>query len=184
MDNPPVHKTEIATITYLLTHGKVCFAPKKQDVHKKGGEALSESKLTLNGYGGKKEKEDASVRDTACREVEGEARVIVRPENLIPAARLRFYWPGNTTDRCDMDCYVFFAATWEGDPVETDEMGAPEYFTPEEIPYDRMLPADRLFLPRILSGERIVADIFFQKNPEGKGLQVKEFIVRDEPLEV
>lgn len=163
------HPTEIATVVFLLDNNRIVLAPKKQDVHKKGGESLSESVRTLNGYGGKKEEGDASIRDTAIRELEEESTVQAKPENLLPAGRLRFYWPHNSSPSPDMDVYFFFLATWVGKPQSTSQMDEPEIFSVEAIPYDRMLPADRLFLPRLLSGEKLVADVYFGKK-DAQGL--------------
>ena len=53
--------TVVATVVYLITNNTICLAQKKQPIHKKNGEVLKQSKMTWNGYGGKREKEDASV---------------------------------------------------------------------------------------------------------------------------
>ena len=153
-------ETTIATVVYLITNDSICLAQKKQSIHTKSKE-LKKSKMTWNGYGGKREKEDVSVRDTAVRELFEESTVVTYPENLVPAGKLNFFWEGNKTKIADMEVYFFFCGTWQGTPVETDAMGAPHFFEIGAIPYDDMMENDRNFLPKMLNNEKVVADVFF-----------------------
>ena len=171
--------TEIATVIYLLKESKICLAQKKRHIHTKDGKELDKSKATWNGYGGKREDEDASIRDTAIRELYDECGVKADLHNLIPAGRLRFFWPDNDSETPNMDVYFFFLATWEGEPIETDEMDKPIFFTMDNIPYHEMLPADKIFLPMMLANKKVVADVFFGKKDEN-GLPL--FVIRDEEL--
>jgi 8-oxo-dGTP pyrophosphatase MutT (NUDIX family) len=173
--------TEVATVVFLITGNqdkKICLAKKKLNVHSKDGKELKNS-ATFNGYGGKREEEDVSIRDTATRELFDESGVVASPRNLIPAGNIRFYWPDNSSDKPNMDVFFFFLATFEGDPKETNEMGSPEFFEINKIPFEQMLPADRIFLPKMLVGEKVVADVFFGKKDEN-GLP--SFIIKDEEL--
>ena len=174
-------KTEIATVVYLMRGETICLAKKKQHIHTKDGKELDKSKLTWNGYGGKAEDEDESVRDTAIRELFQESGVIANKKDLIPCTRFNFFWPGNESVIPNMDVYFFFLKIYEGDPKETDEMGPPKFFSPSDLPFNEMMPNDRVFFPKILNGEKLVADVFLGKKDED-GNPV--FVWKNEELEV
>ena len=145
-------KSEIATVVFLISGGKICLAKKKNSIHTKDGKQIDESKLTWSGYGGKREEEDVSIRDTAVRELFQESGVMASPRNLLPVAKCNFFWKGNISLVPNMEVYFFLLATFEKDPKETEEMGGPKFFNPDKIPYDEMMSADRIFLPKILLG--------------------------------
>jgi hypothetical protein len=63
--------------------------------------------------------------------------------------------------------YFFFLSAYDGVPREGTEMGPPHFFTPSEIPYHEMMPADKLFLPKIFAGEKLVLDVYFGKTEDG-----------------
>lgn len=162
----------IATVVYLVKSDAICLAVKKESIHV-GKKKLKKSKRILNGYGGKREDGDVSARDTAIRELKQESGVDASPHNLIPAGRVRFFWHGNTLKSPDMDVYFFFLGTWSGKPKETSEMGKPTFFKLDEIPYGEMMPADRVFLPKMLANEKVLADVYFGDEYEG-GIKVSE----------
>lgn len=172
-------ETTIATVVYLITEKTICLAQKKQPIHTKDGSVLKKSKDIWNGYGGKREEEDISVRDTAVRELFEESSVIAYPQNLIPAGKCNFFWEGNTTKTPNMEVYFFFCGTWKGKPEESNAMGKPVFFPITEIPYHEMMPNDALFLPKMLNNEKPVADISFK---EKKGVREFIFIPRKEEL--
>jgi 8-oxo-dGTP pyrophosphatase MutT (NUDIX family) len=171
-------RKELATIIFLINQrGEVCLAQKKNPIRKKDGEELGKSKNTWNGYGGKKEKED-SILETAIIELQEESGVKAFKEDLKLVGRINFFWREGDDPIPDMKVWIFFLYTYEGNPKETEEMGPPTFFPPTLIPYEDMMPADKLFLPRLLSGEKIVADVFFQQD---KSVRFKE---TNEPLEL
>lgn len=171
--------TEIATVVYLLKDGKICLAKKKQHVHTKDGKELDNSKTTWNGYGGKSEDVDKTIRDTAIRELFDESGVVANNKDLIPVGRLNFFWPDNESDTSNMDVYFFFLKTWKEEPKETNEMGEPFFFEFKNVPYHEMLPADKVFLPRLISKEVIIADVFFGKKDKNNSFT---FVIKNEEL--
>ena len=58
--------------------------------------------------------------------------------------------------------HTFFVRRWIGEPKESEEM-RPQWFPMSAIPYDSMWPADRHWLPLVLSGKKITGVVFFKK---------------------
>lgn len=120
-----------------------------------------------NGLGGKVE-EGEEITKSAAREVEEEIEVTIEQTNKV--AELSFYFPHNPS--WNQKAHVYFTENWIGEPKETEEMN-PEWFKTEEIPFDEMWPADKFWIPEILSGKLIKAtfiltedDIVKEKNIE------------------
>ena len=177
-----MHKSEKATVVFLRDReGRICLARKKQHIHKKDGEALSKSRDTWNGYGGKFETPDKTVFDTALRELFDEAGVVARPEDLKLVGRVGFFWKGNGSAIPDMDVCFFFLDCYDGEPTETDEMNVPCFFPVLEIPYNDMMPGDQLFLPHIFRGHTPVGKVYF--DGDGKARFVEEEGVTPIPWE-
>lgn len=159
-----MNKTFFATVVFLRDEqGRICLAPKKGNIHK-GGEELKNSQK-WNGYGGKQE-EGETIFEAAIRELKDESSVRGKEKDLEFAAHISFFWPGNETDKADMAVYFFFLSIFEGHPKEGDEMGAPQFFSLEEIMELDMMPADKLFLPKLLAGEKLVWHVHLGKKTE------------------
>jgi 8-oxo-dGTP pyrophosphatase MutT (NUDIX family) len=155
-----------ATVTLLCEEWSreplVYLAIKKQNIHIGEYVVLTESK-TWNGYGGKWESSDQTIRHTASRELLVEAGVRVKEEDLKLMAHVEFFWPENTTAVRDMEVFFFTSEIYSGDPKETLEMGPPTLFAASKIPYDDMMPADRLILPHILNSNMVTGQVHFEK---------------------
>lgn len=154
-------KTVLATVVLPIDElGRVCLAPKKQNIHTQSHELKGSKKW--NGYGGKQEG-DETILATAIREFEQESGARGKEEDLELAACISFFWPGNETTLPDMIVYFFFLSAYEGSLKEGTEMGTPEFFFPDEIPYAEMMPADQLFFPRMLMGLKFVWHVHLGK---------------------
>lgn len=153
-----------ATVVYLRdSDGKICLAPKKQNIHKEGKVLLNSQKW--NGYGGKQELNE-TILETAVRELWQESGVCGHKEDLELVARIHFFWPGNESTTSDMVVYFFMLSKFEGVPQEGIEMGTPQFFTEDEIHELQMMPADKLFLPVLLRGEKITWNVYLGKTTE------------------
>ena len=89
-----------------------------------------------NGFGGKVETSDRSVRDAAAREALEECCIIVNPEDLEDIGRLYFRFENSPIMS---EVFVFLAENYQGDPQETEEM-APEWFHFNDVPFAQMWP--------------------------------------------
>lgn len=164
------------TIVIPVRDGTYGLAIKYDDIHTKN-KNFDGTKMKWNGWGGKKEWYDFFIIVTAIREFWQESGAFCFPWNLRLAARINFHWPGDEPGKPTMHAYVYFADSWVGTirSLEKGEMGEPVFFTPAEIPYDNMMKGDRKFLPRLIKGERFVANIYFDQKDED-GLPTMEII--------
>lgn len=116
-----------------------------------------------NGVGGKfdPERGDKMIEDTALRETEEELGVKVKKMEKV--AVFNFNYPYLLeTDKKDWQVHIFFAKNWKGEPVETEEM-APRWFKESEIPFNQMWPDDSIWLPKVLSGQKLTGNFFFKE---------------------
>ncbi|MDP3727209.1 MAG: 8-oxo-dGTP diphosphatase, partial [bacterium] len=109
-----------------------------------------------NGFGGKV-KDGETLESTALRELDEEAGIQSDSSHLDKVAVLTFHFAGNP----EWQVHVFRVASWSGEPHETKEM-RPEWHRINTIPYGEMWEADRHWLPLVLSGKRIEADVFYK----------------------
>jgi 8-oxo-dGTP diphosphatase len=125
----PVDK---GTILFVITDGQILL------IHKKRG--LGAGKI--NGPGGRLD-EGETPAECAVREVEEELRI--SPSGVGEVGELQFQF----VDGYSIHVWVFRASGFVGTPEETDE-AEPLWTSIDEIPYDRMWPDDRIWLPLLL----------------------------------
>lgn len=146
--------TKKATVVLLIdSEGRVCLARKKQPIHHESG-VIEYSLGLYNGYGGKMEETDRSIFHTAVRELADEAKVEAKEEDLELVSRVCFFVKKEDAFEAFMEVSFFLLKKWNNNPVETDEMGEPHFFKLNAIPYDEMMPADKILFEKIFSGER------------------------------
>lgn len=147
-----------------MKHATLCFildgTPPRRILLGRKKRGFGEGKL--NGFGGKIEPGE-TIRAAAVREIEEESRLVVPMESLQAAGTVTFRFPYEP--RFDHHVHVFLTTQWRGRPLETAEM-APEWFSLEAIPYNRMWNDDAYWLPEVLSGNTIQADFSFAKDNE------------------
>ena len=97
-----------------------------------------------NGFGGKIEPGE-TMRQCAARELREESGITVRPEDLDLAADLYFDQPSD--------------GRWSHGGME------PRWFSLDQLPYEEMWEADRIWLPQLLAGKQLRGTILFA--PDG-----------------
>lgn len=135
-----------ATLCFLVKNGKILLAFKTQKI----------GKDCWNGYGGGIN-DGENPKLAAVRELKEESGVIALPEFFEKSAVVDFH--NTKTDGKTFVCrvHVYLVSEWIGDPRTTDEMVNPTWFDMENLPLDKMMPADREWLPIVLSGKKIIA---------------------------
>jgi len=123
-----------------------------------------------NGVGGKidLEKGDKNIVEAAIRETEEEIGVKVK--ELEKVAVFNFYYPYHHS--WNQNVHVFLVKSWDGEPVETEEM-MPKWFKTEEIPFEKMWDDDKFWLPMILEGKKLKAKFVFEEGEKVSEKNVK-----------
>ena len=98
-----------------------------------------------NGFGGKLE-EGETLKEAAMRELKEEVGII--PLSLKKRGILLF----RGVVKEILEVHVFGITSFEGDPIETEEM-RPQWFKTKEIPFENMWPDDKHWFPLLLSGK-------------------------------
>ncbi len=132
-----------ATLLFVVQNDKVLLIRKKR--------GLGAGKI--NGPGGKLESAE-TAQACAHREVFEELCIAVTESSN--QGRLRFQF----IDGYSIDVQVFVAQQFDGIPTETEE-AIPLWFDLEKIPFDEMWSDDRIWLPRVLAGERVYGRFIF-----------------------
>ncbi|MEZ5557312.1 MAG: 8-oxo-dGTP diphosphatase [Pseudomonadales bacterium] len=109
----------------------------------------------INGPGGKLEPGETPLQ-CALRETEEETGV--RARSLRLAARLRFL----DLDDDDWLGFIFVARDFTGVVRASDE-AIPVWCPVDALPFEQMWDDDRIWLPRVLAGERLEGDFLFQR---------------------
>ncbi len=125
-----------ATLLFVIRDGRVLL------IHKRRG--LGAGKI--NGPGGKVDPGETAL-ECAVRETREELRITAT--GVAEAGELRFRFVDGTA----IDCRVFTATGYVGEPTETDE-AVPLWFAVDAVPFDRMWPDDELWFPHLLAGRR------------------------------
>ncbi|MFH1325549.1 MAG: 8-oxo-dGTP diphosphatase [archaeon] len=108
-----------------------------------------------NGFGGKVE-ENETVKEAAIRELKEEAGVIVDKLEKIGVNEFKF----ENEDKI-FEVHIFKAREFSGDIRESEEM-KPQWFSLDEIPFEKMWPDDKFWLPLFLKEKKFRGDFLFQ----------------------
>lgn len=76
------------------------------------------------------------VEEACCREMFEECTLRARCEDLVEVGRILFTYPHS------------------------------KWFAPDDIPYDYMWPDDKVWLPRVLRGEKVLGEVVFSEEGE------------------
>lgn len=107
----------------------------------------------INGPGGKPEPGETPLQ-CVIRETEEETGVQVQAPRL--AAVFRFI----DLHQTDWLGFIYRGRCWSGEPRVTAE-AFPDWYPVTELPFDEMWEDDRLWLPRVLSGDCLEGDFLF-----------------------
>ena len=147
------------TLLLLKKENQILLAMKKR--------GFGEGKY--NGVGGKIEMgetpEEAMIRET-------QEEILVTPTEYEKVGIVSFheFYKGK---RENVIFHLFLATQWEGQPRESEEM-KPQWFSINEIPYDKMFTDDKYWLPYIIEGKKIEAFFDFDEDWNLLSHEIKE----------
>lgn len=98
-----------------------------------------------NGFGGKLESGE-TFENSAKRESFEEAGITINSLQLV--ARLLFYFD----DELKIASAGYVARDFTGEPTESEEM-RPQWFRSNKLPFEKMWPGDRIWIPQALAVE-------------------------------
>ncbi len=159
----------IATLCFLIRKtasgiNEVCLAMKKR--------GFGEGKW--NAVGGKFDpKIDKSIEEAAKREVFEEIGVKIN-EPCEKRGEVSFHFISVPEgEDWDQNVHVYVVQQWEGEPKESEEM-SPRWFRIDNLPFNEMWVGDESWIPFILEGRCVKADIVFDDgtNVISKNVQI------------
>lgn len=142
----------VSTICYLIDtkNNKILLGRKKYGV----------AKGVLNGFGGKVEKTDKSIKEAAIREIFEETSVTIVDPNLSGIIHFHYKDPNNNAY-----VYIYLCEKWNGEPKESKEMEQ-SWFDIDGIPINEMWPDDKIWFPTFLEKGNISVRSFRNKPGE------------------
>lgn len=128
------------TLLLIVKDGKILLAKKKY------GFGMGK----FNGVGGKLEVGE-TVEQAMVRETFEEIGVVPKQYEKFGVLGFNEVVKGN---RIDVEMHIYIAKDYEGEISESKEM-APEWFSLDKIPFDKMFADDSFWLPLILEGKKV-----------------------------
>jgi len=120
-----------------------------------------------NGFGGKLASGE-TIEQGARREVKEESGL--EAGELMPRGVIDFIFQDSPEA---LEVHLFSVKDFQGEPIETSEM-RPVWWKTDALPYDRMWPDDRHWLPLYLAGKNISARFLFENQDRILDFEVKE----------
>ena len=139
-----------ATVCLLIKEGKVLLALKTRKI----------GAGCWNGYGGGIENGETPVA-CAIRELEEESGVKTKSKNLEKVAIVNFHNTKSDGTVFISRVHFFLVNSWEGELIGTEEMTNPTFFDINNLPFDKMMPADREYFPLILNGKKVLVESYY-----------------------
>ena len=137
------------SLVFIIKDNKVLMGQKKRGF----------AQGTFNGFGGKQDPGETLVQ-TMIRETQEE--VGLTPIDFEQVAKITFdAWYKGEHSLLNMNAFI--CTKYEGTITETEEMTF-EWFDLDKIPYDKMLEDDKLWVPQVMEGKKLIGNVVFDKD--------------------
>ena len=136
------------SLLVIINDKKILLATKKRGF----------GKGIINGIGGKKQ-DGETIYETMLRETMEEIGVVPINANKVGIINFKLYIDGEIANE---KMHIYLATDYEGKITESDEM-RPEWFDIDSIPYDKMFADDEFWLPEVLKGNKVQAEVEFDE---------------------
>ena len=146
-------KSTNTTLVIIRKNGKILLGQKKRGF----------AKGTFNGIGGKQDPGE-TIEQAMIRETQEE--IGITPTSYYPVGKIKFdvYYKG---ERQILVMYVYICTEFDGKIVETEEI-IPNWFDKDKIPYDNMLPDDKMWFPQIIAGKHVEGEVVLDEKMKVK----------------
>lgn len=151
--------TTRATLCYIVKDEKILL------INKKRGFGAGK----WNGPGGKICAGESPAA-AAARETEEETGL--RPKNIKDAGILEFYF--GQKEIPDMTVHIFIADDFSGSMTESEE-ATPGWFSVSDIPFSKMWPYDKIWMPLMLQGKRVNGAFYFDESMD----KIMDYVVKE-----
>lgn len=146
---------KVLTLCFLFRNDQILLGQKKR--------GFGQGKW--NGFGGKLEKGE-SVEEAMLREVSEEIGV-----QILEFEKVGVVWETHPAWPDTLEVHIFTSKQFSGVPCESEEM-KPDWFDLSQIPYGEMWEGDRVWIPKMLSGQQL--ELFIELNFDSKVLSFRE----------
>lgn len=137
---------QIMTVAYVLRNEKILL----------GKKLLRLGAGLYNGFGGRQEKNDKTIEETAARELYEESGI-----TALAMEKCGIFLVNHDYNKKERELHFFLVKESEGEPKTSDEM-IPVWFTPDAIPYNELWETDKYILPKFLAGQKLIG--YFRLN--------------------
>lgn len=124
-----------------------------------------------NGVGGRFDpSKDKNIFNTVFREIKEE--IGIKALDIKNLAILDFHHPYlQNRRRKSWRVYAFLITDWQGRPKKSKEM-KPRWFRINKIPFDKMWPDRKFWLPKVLKGEKVKPKFLYKDDNTIESYQI------------
>lgn len=113
-----------------------------------------------NGWGGGVE-EGETIREAAVRELREESSLSANKEDLKYLGAVTFHNKRDDGSEFTVTVHIFFCYKWSGKLKAGRGMKNPSLKPIKNLPLDKMLPADKIWLPKTIVGIKICDEYWY-----------------------